>query len=258
MRSSYLLFASLITTAFGCLFDATGEGTATTQGGGSTVSTGGAGGGGGASHVGGSGGEGGSNPSSGGASTQTGPGGTVVTDGGGGSPSVSVCGDGIIGADEECDDQNVVPGDGCDDVCAMECASPFLEDPLTHHCYGFRGSGNWDNCDSNCEDEGEYLASLTNEAEFQFVATLLAQEDWPGDIWVGGYQTGDDYAWVSGEPWGLPPKGPFGWKMGEPNNGGGEDHVAIWDPAMGTLQWLADANKNESKDCLCERNPAGG
>ena len=51
--------------------------------------------------------------------------------------------------------------------------------------------------------------------------------------------------------------GPFtGWKPGEPtdDDGDSEDHIAIWNPSAGTLQWLSDASDYETKRCLCEHD----
>ncbi|MFO7639409.1 MAG: DUF4215 domain-containing protein, partial [bacterium] len=39
----------------------------------------------------------------------------------------SVCGDGVREGDEECDDGNRLPGDGCDPSCRFECGNGRLD-----------------------------------------------------------------------------------------------------------------------------------
>jgi triacylglycerol lipase len=39
------------------------------------------------------------------------------------SSNPNVCGDGVVGADEQCDDDNTVDGDGCSSVCELESAT---------------------------------------------------------------------------------------------------------------------------------------
>ncbi|MFH1436616.1 MAG: DUF4215 domain-containing protein, partial [Pseudomonadota bacterium] len=66
-------------------------------------------------------------------------------DGADGEETGSLCGDGLVGEGEECDDGNTTPGDGCESDCtyschndtectdADDCTDDFC-DPLTHQC----------------------------------------------------------------------------------------------------------------------------
>jgi cysteine-rich repeat protein len=56
-------------------------------------------------------------------------------------PCVSTCGNGVVECDEECDDGNTVPGDGCSDTCTVDS---------TTHC----GDGNVDYADGEECDDG--------------------------------------------------------------------------------------------------------
>lgn len=58
-----------------------------------------------------------------------------------------VCGNGLRQGDEECDDGNFVPDDGCEDDCTLSCGNGNLGDD--EECDdGNRDDG--DGCDSNC------------------------------------------------------------------------------------------------------------
>ncbi|MBI2844221.1 MAG: PEP-CTERM sorting domain-containing protein [Armatimonadetes bacterium] len=88
------------------------------------------------------------------------------------------------------------------------------------------------------EQSGGYLATLTSEAENNFVFSLVKDMPefwwWQGGPWMGGYQDQNDpdyaeplggWKWVSGEPWSY-----TNWMKGEPS-GAGQDclHFAGYD-----------------------------
>ena len=57
------------------------------------------------------------------------------------------CGDGVLDAYEECDDNNLVTGDGCDDHCRFECGNGQIDG--AEECDdGNRNTG--DGCDDSC------------------------------------------------------------------------------------------------------------
>jgi cysteine-rich repeat protein len=88
-------------------------------GAGGSIGSGGAGGAGGSIGSGGAGGAGGS-IGSGGAGGSIGSGGAG---GAGGSGGGAICGDGVVGPDEACDDGNLMAGDGCSPACDLEPGS---------------------------------------------------------------------------------------------------------------------------------------
>lgn len=83
--------------------------------------------------------------------------------------SVADCGDGVVDATETCDDGNLIPGDGCDDVCEEEHGYTCVGAPSV--CTTTCGDGviggaevcddgdtdPGDGCDDNCEIEFGYV-----------------------------------------------------------------------------------------------------
>jgi len=69
------------------------------------------------------------------------------------SPDTSVCGDGIVGVDEQCDDGGTTPGDGCNQFCQFEyvCGNGIVE-PGEACDDGNAAPG--DGCDEFCQLEG--------------------------------------------------------------------------------------------------------
>jgi len=74
------------------------------------------------------------------------------------------------------------------------------------------------------------LATITSKAEQEFIATQLGPPPVGGTVeyWVGGFQppgsleTAEGWSWVTGEPFVY-----TYWGGGEPNDIGGEDHLAL-------------------------------
>jgi hypothetical protein len=74
------------------------------------------------------------------------------------------------------------------------------------------------------------LATVTSQAEQEFIASELGLPPSSGitEYWIGGYQLSDaggfagGWSWVTGEAWGY-----TYWGAGEPNDSGGEDHLAL-------------------------------
>ena len=60
------------------------------------------------------------------------------------------CGDGVLDPNEQCDDGNVINGDGCDAICRLECGNGRL-DP-GEECDD-RNAEPGDGCDSECQLE---------------------------------------------------------------------------------------------------------
>lgn len=70
------------------------------------------------------------------------PEGAPICDEATGSCVPSICGDGVRFGDEECDDDNVVPGDGCDAACLVEpCESSSDCPPEAPSCSDLRPDG---------------------------------------------------------------------------------------------------------------------
>lgn len=92
----------------------------------------------------------------------------------------------------------------------------------------------WDTANNwvNSHAPGWHLATITSQAEQDFLETLFSDND-QREYWLGGYQVppnepvaGDGWSWVTGETWNYD-----NWYDGEPNdnNGGGtEQYLATW------------------------------
>lgn len=185
----------------------------------------------GASGGGGAGGAGGSDGGAGGA-------------GAGAGGSGGVCGDGVIGGGEECDDENAVSGDGCS-ACVVDCASPALKDSATHHCYWTGANQRWQIAAGLCSDVGGHLASVTSAAELAFVQGIA-----PGGGWLGATDQAVDgvFVWGTGEAWSFE-----SWTPGQPDGGLAEGCLLL-DPAPGAF---ADRDCLSKEAYVCERTPAG-
>ncbi len=97
--------------------------------------------------------------------------------------------------------------------------------PENGHCYEVRlrpDGIDWQAAENECEANAGTLASITPEAENEFVHGLL---NIPGinGVWLGGFQPAGapepagDWTWVTGEPFTF-----SRWEVGEPNDGFGE------------------------------------
>ena len=156
-------------------------------------------------------------------------------------------------------------GDGCGGLCG-ECAAPLylcdaagqcVQDPAfspvlgacTPHLLGPTvyyicwQAKKWDDAKDYCADNGTWLATITSQAEQDFLAGLAGAAG--QTLWIGlsqGFWEWDSFEWVTGE--GKPVE--F-WGEGEPNDGGffesedcGEMHPAgFWnDERCGDEQWF--------------------
>lgn len=74
----------------------------------------------------------------------------------------SVCGDGVVTGDEECDDENTEPGDGCDETCNDEPIDPTDGDSSG----GDGTSGNADTSGGNDDSTASATAPLTTTNDF--------------------------------------------------------------------------------------------
>lgn len=73
----------------------------------------------------------------------------------------SICGDGIVGAVEGCDDGNLTSGDGCNNVCLKELGQPCAGNNATCASGYCDPSGNICACDANADCPAGQLCSVT-------------------------------------------------------------------------------------------------
>ena len=164
------------------------------------------------------------------------------------------CGDGVLSADEECDDGNTADADGCTS-CAVDCADGDLKDPVTHHCYRFvELKAHWQAAENDCVAWGGptgmgHLVSIASAEEQELVQQLgSGTERWIGATDIATEET---YVWIDGTPFGFD-----NWRSGEPNNdgtnGGEEDCAEIEDDG----RW-DDQSCDKAKRYICERSAVG-
>jgi hypothetical protein len=103
----------------------------------------------------------------------------------------------------------------------------------------------WQDAKAFCESLGGYLATITSEAEDNFVYENLAADSPNVHPWLGGYQINKsdepcgNWAWVTGETWSYNNFLAYCEWYGEPNNCAGiEDYLVYFTP------WDADICPN--------------
>ena len=113
----------------------------------------------------------------------------------------------------------------------------LLLNTANNHWYQrFDSSMGWYAAKAFCEKRGGYLATITTQAENEFVWTNLASKSpYNGGTWLGATNdktstaaTSGAYQWITGEKWVY-----SNWNTGEPSNyaditGGGEHYLAFF------------------------------
>src|SRR5262249_32774922 len=124
-------------------------------------------------------------------------------------------------------------------------------DPANHHCYELMSSNqSWMTASSMCTQLGGYLATITSQAELDFVGASFSIV--VGGAWIGATDSAAEgtFEWVTGEAWGFEL-----WEPNEPSNGGnpnnmpGEDCVET--TAGAAHDWNDDAC-SKSQPYICE------
>ena len=91
-----------------------------------------------------------------------------------------------------------------------------------HHYKIFQNPMSWHEAEAYCDNQGGYLATLTSQAENDFVYNQVVG---PIDayIWLGGTDEAIEgkWHWITGEAWNF-----ANWGASEPNNAGGAEHYA--------------------------------
>ncbi len=114
--------------------------------------------------------------------------------------------------------------------------SLLIRNPASNHWYQrFDNSMSWYAAKSFCERRAGYLATITSQAENNFVWINLAfQSPNAGGTWLGATNDKNGvYKWITGEQWSY-----VNWNAGtgEPNNSdivsGGSEHYLMFFPAF--------------------------
>jgi cysteine-rich repeat protein len=160
----------------------------------------------------------------------------------------AICGDGVQGPGEACDDQNTSDGDECNAVCTVSCVGGVTWDL---HCYqaGARRD-TWLGGGASCGGLGLVYASIGSPEEQQAMNDLRTSGDLPQeDLWIGlSDMLATGWLWSSGEE----TLGYYvGWGSGEPD-GTGQCVVVGMHGAETTLWWHDADCASASHMPLCE------
>lgn len=262
-----------------------GEGGSTIAGQGGEAGVGGEAGNGGTGDAGGEAGAGGSTTAGQGGAGQGGdePGGAGQggngqggtgqggTDGGAGGVAPSVCGDGKITGDEQCDDGGQNNNDGCSTDCKVVCSDIDKNaklNPENNHCYWILNNNtfdkSWSKSKDLCTGIRRHLVTISSEVENKFLQKFYGSDS-KQNFWIGlsdGKGLGDKevgvYKWITGKPVTYQK-----WAPGEPNAAenscgllGGKkcyEHRAI---RQNDGTWN-DVREDGSNDAICEWEPPG-
>ena len=173
--------------------------------------------------------------------------------GGGSGPAAAPaeCGDGFIQGEEECDDENSDPRDGCAN-CVVECGNEGEVKSPAFHCYKFHGGGeyNFEFARETCADwrKNGTLVTVTSGAELDFL--ILDHSTLPG-TWIGATDVNSTgkFQWLTGEPWDL-----NFWFEGFPKDIGQPAHCAAFTST--DLKWQR-APCQDGRHLICEFSPPG-
>jgi len=159
---------------------------------------------------------------------------------------LAVCGNGILEWGEDCDDGNLIAGDGCDPSCQVEGGTQpddtlinlvqwQIADGGNDHWYAvLTGEKYWVDADAmaaTLEHDAltGYLATVTSPEENAFIlAHVVAGTNQPSVLdmfWLAGRDLGLHWVWLTGEPFVY-----TNWSTGEPNNIGIETALGMWGP----------------------------
>jgi cysteine-rich repeat protein len=139
------------------------------------------------------------------------------------------CGSGIVTAGEACDDGNQLNGDGCEANCALVCGTGSGADAAYQfggHCYlRYGATVSWTAAEQTCVAHGGHLVSIQDAAEQVFVQGLIQ-----GNTHIGLTDSAVEgtFVWASGAPVSY-----TNWGFGEPNNSGGNEDCALMFKASG-------------------------
>jgi len=147
----------------------------------------------------------------------------------------ALCGNGVLGSTESCDDANTTPGDGCSATCTLEtgwscsgtpsvcsqyCAAGVWTVSSGREYYRCTSNADWVSADTNCKNidgvaNNWFLATISDSTEDAYINSLSATNMWIG---YNDRTAEGTFVWTSG----LSP-GYTNWNGGEPNNLGNED-----------------------------------
>jgi hypothetical protein len=109
----------------------------------------------------------------------------------------------------------------------------------------------WKDAKQYCENKGFYLATITSQAEDDFIKSWLPNLS-KEYYWLGGTdeETEGIWKWITGEEWSYQ-----NWASGEPNNVKGVEHYLHIFTRQYNMKWndIPNINTND-KGFICESN----
>ncbi|CAK0774338.1 C-type lectin domain-containing protein [Gammaproteobacteria bacterium] len=116
-------------------------------------------------------------------------------------------------------------------VNPAQADSAKLLNPANGHAYQlFDTAVYWQTAKNSCASLGGHLATITSQAENDWI-----QSNFGTEVWLGGTDEAQEgtWKWITGEEWSY-----TNWQSGEPNDScGGEDYLEMNFPGHGPSTW---------------------
>jgi hypothetical protein len=141
-------------------------------------------------------------------------------------------------------------------VGTQEARAGYIFNAANGHYYGLTDTRlNWDQVEAQAIAAGGHLASITSQAEQEFLVNNFVIPSTPGGdrqgFWIGATDAAVEasFVWTTGEPFTY-----SNWHSGEPNNVGNEDfvvfnfHYGVGVPPSNIKGTWNDASNNGSGD----------
>lgn len=91
----------------------------------------------------------------------------------------------------------------------------------------------WTEAEAKCEKLGGHLVTITSSKEHNFLKKMAGNR-LNRYCWIGGYKSGGQWHWITGEPWNY-----TAWSDGQPNGSGGGDYALMenWEGIDSPWTW---------------------
>ena len=105
----------------------------------------------------------------------------------------------------------------------------------------------WFDAYAYCDDLGGHLATITSADEQQFIKDYMSSLNFKSKIWLGGYNDGHNWYWVTDEEFEY-----TNWQSNQPNHADGVDWIVLMNPNTSTIGQWNDYSPLTKVYFLCE------